>query len=169
MNEQLSPKAIKAKEDSLATKKRTEAMKANHEAVQRQVEAMEPEARTRVREAQATVNLEIEKINGEVFDFERENRLRKQGMSPGRAEELALKLKEVKIGQLFQFYGETKVVTPFKTVVTGQEYVTFLQERILDNPQFKKEVQLSSALKSYTDLSSFGLIKLAIKRAFGRK
>jgi hypothetical protein len=159
----MKPIIVKSNQDG------EEARKAHHAQIQLQVEGMEPEVRAKVREAQAIVDLEISKINSEVFDFERENRLRDKGISPRHAEELALIIKDVKVGQLFEFYGKIKVVTPFKTVVSGQEYVTFLQERILDNPQFKKEVELCSALKSYTSLSNFGLIKLAIKRIFRSK
>lgn len=113
----------------------------------------------------------FDEITRDVFDFDSEDRVRRHGYTPQQAEDLAflIKSQDIKVGQLFQFRGKSLVMTPFKTVVESQVYVTTIQDQVINLASEievrKNEAQiLRNGIQEFTSLSFFGLIKLAFKR-----
>jgi hypothetical protein len=115
------------------------------------------------------VDDEFEKIGNDVFDFESEDRVRKAGYTPQQVEDIAFKMKteNIKVGQIFQYGGKQLVLSPFKTVVPAQVYLTTIQDRLLEITSVPTEVEIAGLKKTineFTSLSFLGLIKLAFKR-----
>jgi len=131
--------------------------------------SMSPEQLKVAQEADAA----FEEITQDVFDFESENRVRRAGYSPQEAEDIAfiLKKENIQVGQVFKYHRargvELLTLTPFKTVVPAQTYITSLQDRLFEITTVDQEVMVSnlkSQVQQFTSLSFFGLIKLAFKR-----
>ena len=117
------------------------------------------------------VDTAFEEIGNDVFDFESEDRVRKAGYTPQQAEDIAFKIKSerLQVGQIFQYRGKQLVLSPFKTVVPAQLYLTTIQDRVLELTTVATEVEiagLKNTINEFTSLSFFGLIKLAFKRLY---
>jgi hypothetical protein len=150
--------------------KTTERLQKQHDAVQKQIAEMPEENRSFIRSAQAQVDAEITKTNSDIFDnYDHEERIRASGYQISEAEEIARIVRKVGVGQIFEYKNKLKVMTPFKTVVDAQTYVSALQDRLLQTTTIPVELeitQLKDALDGFTSLSFFGLIGLAFKRYF---
>lgn len=125
----------------------------------------------RVQTEIEVANEVFEAMNHDIFDFESEKRVRDAGYTPSEAEEIAFKMRNerIQVGQLFTYQGKQLVLTPFKTVVPAQTYVTSLQDRLFEITTVDQEVmvsQLKTQVRWFTSLSFFGLIGLALKRLF---
>lgn len=121
------------------------------------------------RKAADLVNKTFDDMTNDIFDFESEDRVRKAGYLPSQAEEIAKFMKDnkIQVGQLFEYDGKSKVLTPFKTVVDAQNYVTALQDRLFEITTVDQEImvsQLKTQVQEFTSLSFLGLIGLAFKR-----
>lgn len=148
---------------------KTKLLEEQHSKVQKDVEKLPLETRNFIRAAQAEVSQEIEKISKDVFDFESEDRIRKAGYTPQQAEDIAFLSKSAGVGKMFSYAGKTLVLTPFKTVVDAQIYITAIQDRLLETTTVPVEIevaQLKKAIQEFTSLSFVGLIGLAFKRSF---
>lgn len=130
--------------------------------VQDKIKSLPAENQARIKEA----NDALEDICSDVFDFESEDRVRKAGFTPQQAEDIAYIVKKKQVGEIFQFQGKQLVLTPFKTVVAAQLYLTTIQDRVLELTTVPTEIEIAGLKKTineFTSLSFFGLIKLAIK------
>lgn len=113
----------------------------------------------------------FEEINNDVFDFASESRVRASGWTAQQAEDIAklLKRNKIQVGQIF-FYNEHQLVlTPFKTIVAAQVYITAVQDRLLELTSVSTEVEIANlkkTIQTFTSLSFFGLITLSFKRLF---
>lgn len=137
--------------------------------VQEDIKKLSPE----VQKAVAEANEAFEEMTDLVFDFASENRVRSAGYLPSQAENLAKLMRDekIKVGQIFEFLGKQKVLTPFETVVDAQVYLTALQDRVLETTTVPVEIEvagLKKTIQEFTSLSFVGLIGLAIKRLFKR-
>jgi hypothetical protein len=71
------------------------------------------------------------------------------------------------VGEVFSYRDKHLVLTPFKTVVSSQDYITVLQDRVFELTTVPVEIEvvnLKKTIQEFTSLSFFGLIKLAFKR-----
>lgn len=117
------------------------------------------ESKESVLAAKKVVDQTIAEINNNDFNYESENRLRKQGFTPSQAEQIAEIIKTKPVGEIFSFRDILYVQTPFKTIVKAQVYLNVLQDSV---------IQVTNEVTEFTNLSSFDLIKLSIKRLFKR-
>ncbi len=142
-----------------------------HEQVQKDIANLPEDKKRIVMDQKAQVEAEIESFNNDVFDFESEARMREAGYLPSQVEDMAkfMKKNNIQVGQLFSFNGKLKVLTPFKTVVDGQNYVTALQDRLFEITTVDQEImvsQLKTQVQEFTSLSFLGLIALSFKRLY---
>lgn len=122
-----------------------------------------------VQENIRIANETLESMADDIFDFDSEKRVRQAGYTPQQAEDIAYKLRieKIQVGQIFQYGNKSLVLTPFKTVVPSQNYMTALQDRLYEITTVDQEVMVSNLkaqVQWFTSLSFFGLIKLAFKR-----
>lgn len=146
-------------------------LEARQPEIQKQIEALPKEQRQIILDQKDQVESELETFNEEVFDFDSEARVRKAGYTMSQAEDMAkyMERKKIKVGQIFQFEGEQKVLTPFKTVVNAQVYMTALQDRLFEITTVDQEImvsQLKTRLDQFTSLSILGLITYVLKRTY---
>ena len=76
---------------------------------------------------------------------------------------------DVSVGVLFYYQGALLVKTPFNTIVSAQNYVDTLQNRVLELTRVPTEIEickLKNELSTITSGTFFDLIKLAFKRLF---
>lgn len=133
--------------------------------VKEQIKTLPKESQEAIRQANAA----FEEITNDVFDFESENRIRKAGWTPSQAEDIAKLSRKNGVGKMFQYDKKTLVLTPFKTVVEAQVYLSVVQDRLLELTSVPVEtevIQLKQTIKSFTSLTFFGLIKLAFSSLF---
>lgn len=119
------------------------------------------------QEGVAQADAAFEEMTRDVFDFESEARVRKAGFTPQQAEDIANMVRTKQVGQIFQYQGKQLVLTPFKTVVPAQTYLTTIQDRVLELTTVPTEIEIAGLKKTineFTSLSFFGLIKLAITK-----
>lgn len=138
--------------------------------ISNKISKLSPESQSNIQQ----VNDAINEMVDDIFDFDSENRVRKAGYLPSEVEELAryMKSNNIQVGQVFQFGSKSKVLTPFKTVVDVQNYVTALQDRLFEITTVDQELmvsQLKTQVKEFTSLSFFGLIRLAFKKLINSK
>ncbi len=126
---------------------------------EKQLSELAPAAKAEAKKVIAEVEAQVQEANDVVFDFSAENRVREAGYTNSEAEDLAYIVKTKKIGQIFFFKNTAKIVTPFKTVVDAQVYLTALEDSLVS---CHKEVD------KFTNLSSLDLIKLSFNRFFKR-
>lgn len=105
----------------------------------------------------------------DVMNFDSEKRVRKAGFTPQEAEDVAYIIKKKQIGEIFEYKNKQLVLTPFKTVVSAQIYLTTIQDRFLELTSVTTELEiaeLKKTIQEFTSLSFFGLIKLAFKQKY---
>lgn len=128
--------------------------------VKEQIKALPESSQAAIREVDEAFN----EITNDVFDFDSENRVRAAGYTPQQAEDIAKLSRSSGVGMMFRHNNKNLVLTPFKTVVDAQLYLSAVQNRLLELTTVPVEVEvanLKSMVKSFTSLSFFGLIKLA--------
>lgn len=133
----------------------------NHQEQREKLKTLSKEVQDGVAQGDAT----FDEITKDVFDFESENRVRRAGFNPQQAEDIAFIIKNKQVGEIFSYQGNQLVLTPFKTVVTAQVYLTTIQDRVLELTTVPTEIEIANLKKTiqeFTSLSFFGLIKLAI-------
>lgn len=121
-----------------------------------------------LRTAQET-DRALSELNGDIFNFESESKVRKAGFTPQQAKDIANIVKTKQIGEIFQYKNKQLVLTPFKTVVDAQVYLTTLQNRLLEVTTVSAEIEiltLKKTINEFTSLSFFDLIKLSFTRLF---
>lgn len=93
-------------------------------------------------------------------------------ISMTQIEDLQARIKQAKPGAVF-IYGQAALIrTQFGTVDRAERYLFALEKAVIDlsNKATPKQFSVSaeSPKEPFTELSSFGLIKLAVKRLFKR-
>lgn len=151
-----------------------------HDQVQKDIAQFSPERQAQVRALQAEVDAEIVTVNEMLNDqIDVEAKLRAaSGLHHSDAEKVLRAMSQEPVGKIKEMYGTSWVHTPFKTVVRTQVYVDTLQNRVISLSSISAEAeidkltsqraQLYEALKEFTNMSMFGLIKLSLKRFFKR-
>lgn len=138
------------------------ALQKQHDEVRKEA-SLDPKKQRVLDEADDSFN----EITSLVEDFDSEDRVRKAGFTPQQAEDIAYILKTKQVGEIFSYRDKQLVLTPFKTVVDAQVYLSLIQDRFLELTSVPAEVEIADLKKTinkFTSLSFFGLIKLAFKR-----
>lgn len=134
-----------------------------------------------VRDVMDQVQTAIDAENS-VMDvqFEGDAKLRKWAkellgyeINMSQIEELQTKIKKTQRGQVFVYHDVALIRTQFDTVDRAANYLFALEKTIIDlsnKTSAPKQFSVSAEVKKdpFTDVSTFGLIKLAFKRLFNR-